>query len=110
VKLLFDQNLSHRLVAMLASMFPDSSHVRQFGLQSETDEVIWDFAREHGFTLVSKDAEFHQRSFLYGFPPKIIWVRLGNCSTRDVASILQHHEANIRRFCADEFHAFLAIP
>jgi predicted nuclease of predicted toxin-antitoxin system len=110
VRLLFDQNLSHHLVTILAPVFPDSAHVRQFGLQSAPDEVIWDLARQHGFTVVSKDAEFHQRSFLFGFPPKIVWVRLGNCSTHDVASVLRRHEADIRRFCEDEFHAFLAIP
>jgi len=110
VKLLFDQNLSHRLVAILASVFPDSSHVRHFGLQSAADQVIWELAREQGFTVVSKDAEFHQRSFVLGFPPKIIWVRLGNCSTSDVAAVLREYEADIRRFCDDEVHAFLAIP
>lgn len=110
MKLLFDQNLSHHLVAILASVFPDCAHVRQFGLQSAADEAIWELAQQHGFTVVSKDAEFHQRSFLFGFPPKIIWVRLGNCSTRDVASLLQRHEAEIHRFCEDEVHAFLAIP
>lgn len=81
MKLLFDQNLSHCLVEIVAALYPGSSHVRHFGLQRADDEIIWELARERGFTIVSKDAEFHQRSFLRGFPPKIIWVRLGNCST-----------------------------
>jgi predicted nuclease of predicted toxin-antitoxin system len=73
VKLLFDQNLSHRLVEMLAPLYPDSSHVRSFGLQNADDEVISELARRQNFTRVSRDSEFHQRSFLFGFLPKIIW-------------------------------------
>jgi len=80
VKLLFDQNLPHRLVGMLASVFPDSSHVRHFALQSAPDEAIWELAQQQGFTIVSKDSEFHQRSFLLGFPPKVIWVLMAAAS------------------------------
>jgi predicted nuclease of predicted toxin-antitoxin system len=79
----------HRLIELLAPLYPDSSHVRSFGLQSADDEVIWELARRQDITLVSKDSEFHQRSFLFGFPPKIIWVRLGNCSTHEVAKMLR---------------------
>ena len=110
MKLLFDQNISHRLVEMLATLYPGSSHVRSFGLQSADDEVIWEFARLRGFTVVSKDSEFHQRSFLLGFPPKIIWVRLGNCSTHEVAALLQAYYEDICRFCEDEVYACLVIP
>ena len=110
MKLLFDQNLSHRLVEMLAALYPGSSHVRFFRLQSADEEVIWEFAQLHDFTVVSKDSEFHQRSFLSGFPPKIIWVRLGNCSTHEVAAMLQIYQEDIRRFCEDDVHACLVIP
>jgi len=74
VKLLFDQNLSHKLVSRLADIFPDSSHVREVGLKAAEDLVIWEYARNN-LMIVSKDSDFHQRSFLYGFPPKVIWVR-----------------------------------
>jgi predicted nuclease of predicted toxin-antitoxin system len=110
VKLLFDQNLSHRLVEMLAALYPGSSHVRFFQLQSADDEVIWEFARRQNFTVVSKDSEFHQRSFVFGFPPKIIWVRLGNRSTHEVAALLRAYYEGICRFCEDEVHACLVIP
>ncbi|MBZ5546083.1 MAG: DUF5615 family PIN-like protein, partial [Acidobacteriia bacterium] len=80
MKLLFDQNLSPRLVQALASVYPDSVHVRDCGLQHADDESVWEFAGRNGFTIVSKDSDFRQRSFLFGFPPKVIWVRLGNCS------------------------------
>jgi len=110
VKLLFDENLSHHLVNVVASSFPGSSHVRLCGLKSAQDETVWAFAAAENFAIVSKDSEFHQRSFLFGFPPKIIWIRLGNCSTRQIAELLQTHEPRIRKFCEDKAHACLVIP
>ena len=84
MKLLFDQNLSHKLALRLADLFPDSEHVRSVGLKTAIDTVVWDYAKNNGLMIVSKDSDFHQMSFLYGFPPKVVWVRLGNCSTTDV--------------------------
>jgi predicted nuclease of predicted toxin-antitoxin system len=73
VKLLFDQNLSPRAAKALESEFPGSLHVRDVQLHDAPDQVIWDYAAEHGLTIVTKDADFHQRSFLLGHPPKVIW-------------------------------------
>ena len=96
MKLLFDENLSHRLTIRLGDLFPESLHVRDVGLKSAIDPDVWEFARASGLIIVSKDSDMHQRSFLYGYPPKVIWVRLGNCSTNDVESLLRqysvHHE------------------
>lgn len=78
MKLLFDQNLSPRLPRLLADLFPDSVHVRDVGLRDAPDADIWRFAKENGFVIVSKDSDFQQRSLLYGFPPKFVWVRVGN--------------------------------
>lgn len=109
MKLLFDQNLSPKLPAALAAIYPDSAHVRDFGMARADDETIWAFAREHGFTIVSKDDDFHQRSFLYGSPPKVVWLRLGNCSTRRIIGCLTAHMLAIREFDADPQAAFLAL-
>jgi predicted nuclease of predicted toxin-antitoxin system len=84
VRLLLDQNLSPRLVSTLADVFPRSIHVSDVGLSRATDEVVWNYAAQHGYVIVSKDAEFHQRSFLLGHPPKVVWIRRGNCSTGDI--------------------------
>jgi len=109
VKLLFDSNLSHRLAQSLASLYPGSEHVRNFNLARAGDEAIWDLAREKAFTIVSKDSDFHQRSFLYGFPPKVIWVRIGNCSTGEIEEVLRKRRADIIRFVEDDAHAFLIL-
>ena len=78
MKLLFDENLSPRLVRLLSDLFPDSVHVRDVGLQSADDVVVWTYAKDNEMVICSKDSDMHQRSFLFGYPPKIVWVRLGN--------------------------------
>ena len=109
MKLLFDQNLSHRLVATLAQQFPESAHVRDIGLQRADDTTIWEFANANGYTIVSKDNDFHQRSFLYGHPPKVVWVRLGNCPTEQVAQTLRQNADHLSAFDADPQAAFLVL-
>jgi predicted nuclease of predicted toxin-antitoxin system len=109
VKLLFDENLSFRLVAGLNDLFPDSAHVRDVGLSQRSDDEVWRFAAINGFGIVSKDEDFHQRSFLRGHPPKVIWIRRGNCATRDIDAILRENAKAILAFDALEDAAFLAI-
>lgn len=89
MKRLFDQNLSHLLVKRLADLFPASSLVRLLGLDQADDGQIWNYAREHGFTVVSRDADFAERSRLYGSPPKLIWLRCGNATTPEVETRLR---------------------
>ena len=79
MKLLLDQNLSHLLLASLTELYPGSTHVRDVDLASASDEAVWTYAARQGFTIVSKDADFHQRSFVLGAPPKVVWIRRGNC-------------------------------
>jgi len=72
MKLLFDENLSHKLVRRLADLFPDSTHVRDIGLKAADDPVVWEYAKKNGLMIVSKDSDMHQQSFVFGHPPKII--------------------------------------
>lgn len=109
MKLLFDHNLSCRLVAALRDLYPGSVHVREVELQAVDDEVVWDYARDRGFTIVSKDAEFHQRSLVLGAPPKFVWIRLGNCSTDEILALLQVHHPDPLAFDKTPDVAFLAL-
>jgi predicted nuclease of predicted toxin-antitoxin system len=109
VKLLLDQNLSPRLAHTLAPVYPDTTHVRDVGLQAADDDTVWAYAAEHGFVIVSKDADFHQRSFVLGPPPKVVWIRRGNCSTVEIEGILRNHEADLLAFERDDQEAFLAL-
>lgn len=103
--LLFDQNLSFHIT----KAFPGSIHVRNLKLERADDEVIWKYAKRTGYTIVSKDGDFHQRSLLYGQPPKVIWIRRGNCSTQNVIEILQVFAADIQQFLDDPLAAFLVL-
>ncbi len=89
MKLLFDQNLSRKLVNRLADIFPDASHVQFHGFTEAMDSEIWDFAKIQGFCLVTQDADFAERSRLYGSPPKVIWLRCGNTPTSSVEAMLR---------------------
>ena len=106
---LFDENLSPRLTSLLADAYPGSRHVREVGLARADDSVVWEFAIAHGHAIASKDTDFHQLSFLYGPPPKVVWIRLGNCSTSQVAELLGARKAEVRTFLADPAAAFLAL-
>ena len=109
MKLLFDENVSPRLVVGLSDVFPGSVHVRDAGLSRASDAAIWDYARDRGLTIVSKDSDFHQASFLRGSPPKVIWIRRGNCRTAVIETLLRSNRTEILAFGADPVAAFLAI-
>lgn len=109
MKLLFDQNLSYKLAQAFSVEFPGSAHVRDIGFASATDVAVWEYAKRFGFTIVSKDTDFSQRSFLFGAPPKIIWIRLGNCSTKEIQDLLYSYAAEIRQFGSDPDSSFFPI-
>jgi predicted nuclease of predicted toxin-antitoxin system len=109
VKLLFDQNLSRSLVASEIARFPGSAHVRDFDLESADDEEIWIFGAAQGFTIVSKDSDFRQRSFLRGAPPKVIWLNVGNCSTSHIERIFLRSIDQIVAFDGSIEAAFLEL-
>jgi len=109
MKLLFDENLSHKLVRLLADLFPGSVHVRDVGLKAADDPVVWEYAKNNDLMIVSKDSDMHQRSFVFGYPPKVVWVRLGNCSTSDVERLLRKQFASIKAFHEDINASFLSL-
>jgi len=109
VKLLFDENLSPRLVALLSSTFPESCHVRDVGLARADDDTVWSYAKDQGLVIVSKDSDFHQRSFVLGFPPKVVWIRRGNCTTKEIANLLQAHQSDLLVFVSNTEAAFLEL-
>ncbi len=109
MKLLFDENLSFRLVDALNDIYPESTHVRQVGLLGADDLHIWNYAAEHGFLLVSKDTDFYERSLVFGAPPKIVWLRTGNISVQDTIAILRTQYIVIRHFSEDAIASFLPL-
>lgn len=84
-------------------------HVSIFGLGSATDRQIWDFARDNGFAILSKDADFHHMSFAFGAPPKTLWLKLGNCSTRQIAECISRNLPAIAMFLDDADSALMVV-
>jgi len=96
MKLLFDHNLSPRLVNRLVDLFPSSNHVYHFGLDRVDDRQIWQYAKENYFTIVTRDSDYNELLILLGFPPKVIWIRRGNCATNEIENILRTHHQKIQ--------------
>ena len=100
MKILLDANLSPALVARLAAEYPGSSHVRDVSLRSALDAQIWDYAKTHGFVIASKDTDFRERSFVEGFPPKVIWLDVSNAGTDPIEALLRGEQRRVETFAA----------
>lgn len=109
MRLLFDEQLSEVLCDQLRDVFPDSVHVRQLAGTAISDERVWALALERGCVVVTKDEDFHRLSVLRGAPPKVVWVRLGNCATVDVARLLRDHRDDLAAFVQQDEATFLAL-
>ena len=112
MKLLFDENLSPRLVGLLAAEFPESTHPEALGLCGAADFDLWDLAGAHGLTIVSKDNELRQLAFFRGPPPKVVWLSVGNAGTQAIADLVRTNVGRLAAFdaSADEALLVLAMP
>ena len=103
MKLLIDQNISYRIIPLLEGSFPDIHHVRQFDLIDADDHNIFMYARENRFdAVITLDDDFVRLLNLFSAPPKIIWLRTGNCSTPFLSEILNSKVNIIQKFLNDE--------
>lgn len=109
MKLLFDENLSRQLVELLATQFPGSTHIELLGMRGCADSKVWDYAHANGYTIVSKDSDFRQRVFLYGSPPKVIWLSIGNAGTDAIVSLLHTNTGRINRFSKNSDEGLLIL-
>ncbi len=98
MKLLFDHNLSPRLVLILADLYPNSQHVFPLQMDRDDDCLIWDYAAQNDYVIVTRDSDYNDLSLVRGFPPKVIWIRRGNCSTKEIATILRSSNQDIHEF------------
>ena len=102
--------MSPKLAEFLRDEYPGSIHVRDAGLQGAADHQIWEYARDRGFVIVSKDDDFRQRSFLHGAPPKVIWLQVGNAGTAAIAELLRDRSASLRAFESEDESTLLILP
>ena len=109
MKLLLDENLLDRIINKIIDLYPDSQHVKTLGLLNTDDSLIWEFAKFNGFVIVSKDSDFHQRSLLYSYPPKFIYLRIGNSPTSKIVEILINNFSVIVEFFNSEIESVLVL-
>jgi predicted nuclease of predicted toxin-antitoxin system len=109
MKLFLDQNIPHKLIKELEDVFPGSNHVYLLGLEKASDEEVWSYARDNGFTIVTHDSDFNERSLVYGYPPKVIWLRIGNTSTQNIKQLIKKHSQDILLFEKDKILGCLQI-
>lgn len=109
VKLLLDQNLSPKLLKRLSGLYPNSDHLDLLGLGTSEDTLVWRHAKDNGFVVVTKDADFADLSVLRGFPPKVVWIRRGNCSTTNIENLLRDHNSEIEDLAADSTSGILTL-
>jgi predicted nuclease of predicted toxin-antitoxin system len=102
MRLLFDQNLSPYLSERLSDVYPNSKHVMDEGLERALDADIWEYAKQEDLTIVTKDADFSEWSLLRGFPPNVVWIRRGNCSTQDIEQLLRTNEEALENLYASD--------
>jgi len=103
MKLLFDQNISFRLINKIIDVFPESNQVRNLGLENSTDIEIFNFAKKHDYAIVTFDSDFSDLNILKGHPPKIIWIRTGNTTTRNLEKLLRNQQDLIELFFTEEY-------
>ena len=109
MRLLFDQNISHKALQYLPDTFAGSTSVKQEGLINSPDKEIWEFAKENEYIIVTQDSDFNDLNSLYGFPPKVIWVRTGNLRTKEIVDILVEFTNDIENFLSDKNYGCLEI-
>ena len=109
MKLLFDHNVSHKLVARIVDIFPESSQTRLLNLSRTNDPQLWLIAKTHGFVFVTKDKDVAELAILRGAPPKVLWLRMGNCRTIVIERVLRASFEVIEDFVADPERVVLEL-
>ncbi len=88
MKLLLDENLSRRLVPFLQHNYPDTSQVVLLGMESATDRDVWQRAKDDGYVIVTRDADFQELSLVWGQPPQVIRLKTSNQTRAATLKIL----------------------
>ena len=109
MKLLLDENLSESLCNLLGDIFDEVRHVRDLGMQGATDDIVWNYALNGNYAVISKDSDFVERSIISDDKIKVIWIRLGNCSTANVHLLLRNKKHEIETFLNSE-DSVLELP
>lgn len=108
-KLLFDQNLSYRIIKQIEQLFPSSAHIRHLKLDKSDDLSVWNYAKVNGFHIITKDSDFNDINILNGFPPKIIRINTGNTTTKKIIELIISNNDLIHDFLDNEKMGYLEL-
>ena len=109
MKLLLDENLSRRIVPFLQDAFPKSTQIALLGMERATDLEVWDYARKHGYVIVTRVSDFYDLSLLNGFPPRVIWIRTGNVTKSAVTRLLLENRERLVQLLEEEQKACVEL-
>lgn len=109
MNLLFDENLSRKLVVRLAELYPESAHVSDIDLMESPNRAIWEHARAENFVIVTTDSDFYDLATTIGPPPKVVWLRRWTHPTRDAEQLLRREAVRLTAFAADSELAVLVL-
>ncbi|MDQ2818181.1 MAG: DUF5615 family PIN-like protein [Candidatus Eremiobacteraeota bacterium] len=109
MSLLLDENISRHLLDVLKASFPAAEHVTLIGSSESSDAEVWAYAKNKALAILTKDQDFYHRSTTYGFPPKVIWLRCGNCSTKRLQEIVTKRVQTIQIFLTNNQDGLLII-
>lgn len=109
MKLLFDENLSPKLLKKVSSLFPGSEHLENAGLGSAEDRLVWEYALNHDFIIVTRDSDFNDLSVIHGYPPYVVWIRCGNCTTANIADTIIQNSQDILDFVTSGKHGIVIL-
>lgn len=109
MKLLLDENLSRRIVPFLQDAYPDSTQIPLLGMETATNQEVWDLAKTHDFVIVSKDSDFYDLSLVRGVPPRVIWIRTGNVTKSAITHLLIQNREKLESFFFEEHMACVEL-
>ena len=109
MNLLFDQNISFKIIKRIENFLPNSKQVKSLKLENKSDKEIWEYAKKHKYVIVTFDSDFYDFSIIWGSPPKIIWLRTNDQRTETIVSLLKNHVLTINEFIENSEIACLEI-
>lgn len=102
MRLLLDENVSWRLAAYLRPHCAAVLHVREVNLDNSPDTSIWHYARQHGYDVVTKDADFVRLVVANGFPPRVVAIQNAQVPVGDLAGFLLAQLPQLRQFLGEQ--------
>ena len=108
-KLLLDNNISYRIISKVKDIFPKSTHVMLKNLDESSDIDVWEYAKKYNFTILTKDSDFNDLAIYRGTPPKVIWLKIGNCKITTIETVIRENQNTIKSFLSDKNSSILEM-